>query len=200
MLKPSPTNGDAGRHRPTGWPALHGTHALATPVLRPWQTASAPPYTQIPVHHRPRTGTTVRKRNSMQSPTRLNAHGQAKLPSTDLGAITLQLEELKQVGPEWDGPGTITPEPDVVDRTAAWLAEHWRAELGNPDICSTTDGGVSISWEWGTIEHSIDVRSDGANVEWCQYNPRTLQTIETELPMDRQGWDTILAGLNNPAV
>ena len=65
----------------------------------------------------------------MQSPTRLNAHGQAKLPSTDLGAITLQLEELKQVGPEWDGPGTITPVPDVVDRTAAWLTEHWRAEL-----------------------------------------------------------------------
>ena len=136
----------------------------------------------------------------MQSPTRLNAHGQAKLPSTDLGAITLQLEQLKQVGPEWDGPGTITPEPDVVDRTAVWLTEHWRAELGTPDICPTADGGVSISWEWGAVEHSIDVRSDGANMEWCQYNPRTLQTIETELPMDRQGWDTILAGLNNPAV
>ena len=56
------------------------------------------------------------------------------------------------------------------------------------------------SWEWGAIEHSIDVRSDGANMEWCQYNPRTLQTIETKLPMDRQGWDTILVGLNNPAV
>ena len=55
----------------------------------------------------------------MQSPTRLNAHAQAKLPSADLGAITLQLGELKQVGPEWDGPGTITPEPDVVDLTAA---------------------------------------------------------------------------------
>ena len=136
----------------------------------------------------------------MQSPTRLNAHGQAKLPSTDLGAITLQLEELKQVGPEWDGPGTITPEPDVVDRTAVWLTEHWRAELGTPDICPTAGGGVSISWEWGAVEHSIDVRSDGANMEWCQYNPRTLQTIETELPMDRQGWDTILAGLNKPAV
>ena len=136
----------------------------------------------------------------MQSPTRLNAHGQAKLPSTDLGAITLQLEELKQVGPEWDGPGTITPGPDIIDRTAAWLTEHWRAELGTPDICPTADGGVSISWEWGAVEHSIDVRSDGANMEWCQYNPRTLQTVETELPMDRQGWDTILAGLNKPAV
>ena len=77
----------------------------------------------------------------MQSPTRLNAHGQANLPSADLGAITLQLEELKQVGPEWDGPGTSPPEPDVVDRTAAWLAEHWRAELGTPDICPTADGG-----------------------------------------------------------
>ena len=141
-----------------------------------------------------------KKRNSMQSPTRLNAHGQAKLPSTDLGAITLQLEELKQVGPEWDGPGTITPVPDVVDRTAAWLTEHWRAELGTPDICPTADGGVSISWKWGTIEHSIDVRSDGANMEWCQHNPRTLQAVETELRMDRQGWDTILAGLNKPVV
>jgi hypothetical protein len=37
-------------------------------------------------------------------------------------------------------------------------------------------------------------------MEWCQYNPRTLQTIETELQLDRQGWDTILAGLNQPAV
>ena len=58
----------------------------------------------------------------MQSPTRLNAHAKAKLPRVHLGAITLQLEELKQVGPEWDGPGTITPEPDVVDLTAAWLS------------------------------------------------------------------------------
>ena len=72
--------------------------------------------------------------------------------------------------------------------------------MGTPDICPTAVGGVSISWEWGAIEHSIDVRSDGANMEWCQYNPRTLQTIETELRMDRQGWDTILAGLNKPAV
>ena len=72
--------------------------------------------------------------------------------------------------------------------------------LGTPDICPTADGGVSISWEWGAVEHSIDVRSDGANMEWCQYNPRTLQTIETKLPMDGQGWDTILAGLNKTAV
>ena len=49
----------------------------------------------------------------MQSPTRLNAHGQAKLPSTGLGAITLQLEELNQVGPEWDGAGTNPPAPFV---------------------------------------------------------------------------------------
>ena len=130
----------------------------------------------------------------------INPQPQAKLPSDDLNAIRLLLEELKHIGPEWDGPGTITPEADVVDRTAGWLAEYWRAELSTPDICPTADGGVSISWQWRAIEHTIDVRSDGASIEWCQYNPRTLQTIETELPMDQQGWDTILAGLNQPAV
>ena len=130
----------------------------------------------------------------------INPHSQAKLPSDDLRAIRLLLEELKHIGPEWDGPGTITPGLDVVDRTARWLAEYWRAELSTPDICPTADGGVSISWQWRAIEHSIDVRSDGASIEWCQYNPRTLQTIETELPMDQQGWDTILAGLNQPDV
>ena len=92
----------------------------------------------------------------------------AKLWSSDLDAITLQLEELKQVGPEWDGPGTITPDAEVVDSAAAWLTEHWR--------------------------------SDGVSMEWCQYNPRTLQTVETELRLDRQGWESVLAGLNQPAV
>ena len=101
-----------------------------------------------------------------------------------MNAIRLLLEELKHIGPEWDGPDTITPEPDVVDRTARWLAEYWRAELSTPDICPTADGGVSINWRRGTIEHTINVPSDGASIEWCQYNPRTLQTIETELPMD----------------
>ena len=105
------------------------------------------------------------------------------------------MEELKLIGPEWDGPGSVTPDHVVIDRAAAWLTEHWNADLGTPDICPTTDGGVSISWEWAAIEHSLDVRSDGTSMEWCQYNPHTLQTIETELPMDKQGWDAILAGL-----
>ena len=130
----------------------------------------------------------------------INPLSQTKLPTDDLHAIRLLLEELKHIGPEWDGPGTITPEPDVVDRTAVWLAEYWRAELSTPDICPTADGGVSISWQWRAIDHSIDVRSDGASIEWCQYNPRTLQAIETELPMDQQGWETILASLNQPDV
>ena len=136
----------------------------------------------------------------MQSPALLNVHAHAKLSNSDLEAITLQVEELKQVGPEWDGPGTITPEPEVVDSAAAWLTEHWRPELGTPDICPTADGGVSISWTWGAVEHSIDVRSNSVSMEWCQYNPRTLQTIETELRLDRQGWESVLAGLNQPAV
>ena len=136
----------------------------------------------------------------MQSPTLLNRHFHANLPIADLRAITQQLEDLKRVGREWDGPGTITPGPVVVERTAAWLTKYWRTELGNPDICPTSDGGVSISWEWNAIEHSIDVRADGSSMEWCQYNPRTLQTIETEIRMDNQGWDTILTGLNQSTV
>ena len=138
--------------RPTGRLALYGIHALDTPCPQTMEDSQRTATCYNPGTSSPRTGTTRRNRNSMQSPTRLNAHGQAKLPSTDLGAITLQLEELKQVGPEWDGPCTITPEPDVVDRTAVWLTEHWRAELGTPDICPTADGGVSISWEWGAVE------------------------------------------------
>ena len=136
----------------------------------------------------------------MRSPTVVNSQAPATLSGADLDAITSQMEELKQVGPEWDGPGSITPEPDIVDRTADWLAKHWRADLGTPDICPTAAGGVSISWEWEAIEHSIDVRADGASMEWCQYNPNTLQTVETELSMDKQGWSTVLAGLNKPAV
>ena len=120
--------------------------------------------------------------------------------SPALNAIRRQLQELKLVGPEWDGPGSMTPEPAVIDRAAAWLSENWRSDLGTPEICPTAAGGVSISWEWNFIEHSIDVRSDGAVMEWCQYNPTTLQTVETELPMNRQGWDTILDGIKQPAV
>ena len=130
----------------------------------------------------------------------LNAQAQDNLRSPALNAVTGQLEELKLTGPEWDGPGSITPEPAVIDRAAAWLTENWHADLGTPDICPTATGGVSISWEWNFIEHSIDVRSDGAMMEWCQYNPVTLQTVETELPMNRQGWDAILEGINKPAV
>ena len=136
----------------------------------------------------------------MRRQTVLNSPAATTLSGADLDAINCQMEELKQAGPEWDGPGSITPQPDLVDRAAAWLAKHWRADLGIPDICPTADGGVSISWEWAAIEHSIDVRADGANMEWCQYNPDTLKTVETELPMDQQGWVAILAGLNNPAV
>ena len=136
----------------------------------------------------------------MQSPALLNVRAPAKLSSTDLHAIMLQLEELKQVKPEWDGPGSITPQPEVVDCAAAWLTEHWRSELDTPDIYPTAVGGVSIGWTWGAVEHSIDVHSDNVNMEWCQYNPRTLPTIETELQLDRQGWDTILTSLNQPAV
>ena len=134
----------------------------------------------------------------MQSQTVLNTRASDRLLSASLAAITRQMEDLKQVGPEWDGPGSITPEADVIDRVAAWLIGNWRADLGIPDICPTAEGGVSISWEWGAIEHSIDVRAGGASMEWRQYNPSTLQTVETELPMDKQGWGAILAGLNEP--
>ena len=51
-------------------------------------------------------------------------------PIATIRAITQQLEELKQLEPEWDGPGTIAPQPAVVDRTNAWITEHWCAELG----------------------------------------------------------------------
>ena len=136
----------------------------------------------------------------MQSQTVRNAHAPSKLTGAHRNAIAAQLEELKLAGPEWDGPGTITPEPAVIDRVAAWLAEHWPADLGIPDICPTAGGGVSISWEWNGVEHSIDALADGASMEWCQYNPRTLQTAETELTMDSQGWSVILAGLKGPAV
>ena len=108
--------------------------------------------------------------------------------------------QLKQVGPEWDGPGSITPEPVLIDLAADWLEKHWRASLGTPNICPTSDGGVSISWEWGAIEHSLDVHADGSGMEWCQYNPHTLQTVEIELPMNKQGWDAIQAGFKNSAV
>ena len=114
-------------------------------------------------------------------------------------AITRQMNELKQAEPEWDGPGSITPESALIDLAADWLKKHWRASLGTPNICPTSDGGVSISWEWGAIEHSLDVHADGSGMEWCQYNPRTLQTIETELPMNKRGWDAIQAGLENSA-
>ena len=136
----------------------------------------------------------------MQSQTLLNAQSHDELPSANLSAITCQLDELKLIGPEWDGPGSVTPDHVVIDQTTAWLTGHWIADLGTPDICPTADGGVSISWEWEAIEHSVDVRSDGTSVEWCQYNPRTLQSIGTELPMNKQGWDAILAGLKQPAV
>ena len=136
----------------------------------------------------------------MQTQTIRNAHIPGKSPVIGFSAINQQLAELKLAGPEWDGPGSISPEPALIDRTGAWLTEHWRADLGIPDICPTADGGVSISWEWGAIEHSIDVRPDGASMEWCQYNPATLQTAETELPLDRHGWEAILAGLEQPAV
>ena len=136
----------------------------------------------------------------MQSSPLLKSRARNSQPSAALNAIACRLEELKLVGPEWDGPGSVTPEPVVIDRAAAWLAENWNADLGTPEICPTADGGVSISWEWNFVEHSIDVRSDGAVMEWCQYNPATLQTVETELPMNRQGWDTILDGINKPAV
>ena len=114
-------------------------------------------------------------------------------------AISRQMNELKQVGPEWDGPGSITPEPALLDLTADWLKKHWRTSLGIPNICPTSDGGVSISWERGAIEHSLDVRPDGSGMEWCRYDPRTLQTVETELTMNRQGWDTLQAGLDKSA-
>ena len=136
----------------------------------------------------------------MQKTPLLNVHAEGNPPSAALNAITSQLEELKLVGPEWDGPGSVTPEPAVIDRAAAWLTENWHSDLGTPDICPTADGGVSISWGWNAIEHSVDVRSDGAVIAWCQYNPATLQTAETELPMNRQGWDTILDGIKKPAV
>ncbi len=133
----------------------------------------------------------------MRSQTVLDGHAPPKLRGAGLSAIAGQLEELKAIGPEWDGPGAVSPGPDVIDHAAAWLAEHWRSDLGIPDICPTSDGGVSISWQWGDIEHSIDVRADGASMEWCQYNPDSLQTMETELPLDRRGWNTILAGLSD---
>lgn len=115
-------------------------------------------------------------------------------------AISKQINELKQLGPEWDGPDSTTPEPALLDLTADWLKKHWHPSLGIPDICPTSDGGVSISWERGAIEHSLDVRSDGSGMEWCRYDPRTLQTVETELPMNGQGWDTLQAGLDKSAV
>ncbi|MCY3661018.1 MAG: hypothetical protein OXG36_18595 [Caldilineaceae bacterium] len=110
-------------------------------------------------------------------------------------AISKQINELKQLGPEWDGPDSTTPEPALLDLTADWLGKHWRTSLGIPDICPASDGGVSISWKWGAIEHSLDVRSDGSGMEWCRYDPLTLQTVETKLSMNRRGWDTLQAGL-----
>ena len=135
----------------------------------------------------------------MQSQTIIDAHPPIN-PSIGFPEITRQMANLKMIGPEWDGPGSITPDLAVIDRTAVWLSEHWCGYLGTPDICPTSDGGVSISWEWNGIEHSVDARADGVSMEWCQYNPRTLQTAETELPMDSQGWDAILEGLKEPAV
>lgn len=131
----------------------------------------------------------------MQIQTLPNVHVPTVLARDDHAAITKQMNELKEVGPEWDGPGSITPTPVLINLVAAWLIGHWRADLGTPDICPTSEGGVCISWEWDTLEHSIDVRADGAVMEWCRYNPRTLQTVESNLPMNQQGWDTILAGL-----
>ena len=84
----------------------------------------------------------------------------------------------------------------LLDLTSDWLKKHWRTSLGIPDICPTSDDGVSISWERGAIEHSLDVHSNGSGMEWCWYNPRTLQIVETELPMDGQGWDTLQADLD----
>ena len=107
----------------------------------------------------------------MQSQTVLNARASDRLLSASLAAITRQMEDLKQVGPEWDGPGSITPEADVIDRVAAWLIGNWRADLGIPDICPTAEGGVSISWEWGAIEHSIDVRAGGASTTLVPCKP-----------------------------
>ena len=135
----------------------------------------------------------------MQPQALRDTHSSAPVVRADYAAIIRRVNELKQVGPEWDGPGSITPAPDLLDLVADWLEKHWRASLGMPDIYPTSDGGVSISWEWGAIEHSLDVRSDGAGMEWCRYDPRTLQTVETALPMNRQGWDTIQAGLEPSA-
>ena len=135
----------------------------------------------------------------MQPQALRDMHSSAPVVRADYAAIIRRVNELKQVGPEWDGPGSITPEPDLLDLAADWLEKHWRASLGMPDICPTFDGGVSISWERDAIEHSLDVRSDGSSMEWCRYDPRTLQTVETELPMNRPGWDTIQAGLEPSA-
>ena len=140
-------------------------------------------------------GTPIGKGSPMQLQTLPNVHVPTVLVRDDHAAITKQMNELKEVGPEWDGPGSITPTPVLIDLVATWLIGHWRADLGTPDICPTSEGGVCISWDWDTLEHSIDVRADGAVMEWCQYNPRTLQTVESNLPMNQQGWDAILAGL-----
>ncbi|MXZ23252.1 MAG: hypothetical protein F4Y80_00040 [Caldilineaceae bacterium SB0665_bin_21] len=135
----------------------------------------------------------------MQSQPLRNKHVSGPVVRAAHTASIRQINELKQLGPEWDGPGSTTPEPALLDLTADWLGKHWHASLGIPDICPTSDGGVSISWERGVIEHSLDVRPDGSGMEWCRYDPRTLQTVETELTMNGQGWDTLQADLDKSA-
>ena len=102
-------------------------------------------------------------------------------PST----INCQLEQLKQTGPEWDGPGSITPSHAVIDRAASWLTKNWQPRLGTPSIYPTADGGISIIWDSHGMEYSIDVNHDASTFQWCQYDPRTLHTAEKRLPMDK---------------
>ena len=70
----------------------------------------------------------------MQPQALRDTHVSVPVVRADHAAIIKRVNELKQVGPEWDGPDSITPEPALLDLAADWLEKHWRASLGMSDI------------------------------------------------------------------
>lgn len=138
------------------------------------QRPDMPSETQSPVT----VGKWIRSELVLQSGSSITVDARELEPGW-LYPLLKQLQELLQLGRNWDSYGGCPIEPKAVEVALRIAGDVLSAEASPPTVVPTSQGGVQLEWHANGIDLEIAVSPSGA-VNAYYYNRTTGQVWEDE--------------------
>mgnify|MGYP001560512673 CR=1 FL=1 len=122
-----------------------------------------------------------------------NSNGRSAAREAQWDSLGEQLVRLRNLPVDWDGQGSLAPNPENVEQALRWLAEMRRWPRSLPPTCVTpgTTGEIAVEWRQNAFQLIAEIASPD-RVAWLLNLPgQPMRQWETDL---RAPWMVLSEG------